>query len=316
MEFFIDRESCPACEAKKCKTIFSAPFDGPPIRQYLESFYGPLGKIQFQYLHEAAYILCECKKCGLIYQKEIPNEDLMKKLYQEWLDPQLACAMQTMAKRDLDYHINDAGEIMMLIAYLGYNPANLDFLDFGMGWGCWGLMAKAFGCNVSGTELSKIKFDYCRSQGINAVSFSDLASYTFDFINTEQVFEHISKPLDTLRFLKESLKPKGLIKISVPDGGDIKRRLSVNDWTAKKYTKNSLNAVSPLEHINCFSRRTIIKMAKAAGLQEIKIPISLQYIYGINWKPFRPLGYTLLRPFYRNILKKGTFLFFCNRGKS
>ncbi len=309
MTYFDKRESCPACESKSYQSLFSSNFDSGPIRQYLNSFYES-NVIKYEYLKDAKYTLHECQNCGLIYQYEIPNAALLDKLYGEWLDPELQCFSRATLRRDLDYHINDAGEIMMLIAYFGGNPAKLTFLDFGMGWGFWALMAKAFGCTSYGTELSPIKFEHCKSQGIRAVHFEELKPETFDYINTEQVFEHIINPLETLKNLKFHLKGHGIIKISVPNGNDVKRRLKAPEWAAPKYSKNSLNSVSPLEHINCFNRSSILRMAETAGLQEVRIPLRLQYVYGINWKPFRPLGYTLYQPFYRNVLKKGTYLFF------
>jgi 2-polyprenyl-3-methyl-5-hydroxy-6-metoxy-1,4-benzoquinol methylase len=282
-----------------------------PVRKYLESFYGSQKQpIEFEYLLGAMYVLYECKKCGLIYQAEIPNEFLMEKLYGHWLDPEISVAAKAMSRRDLNYHVNDAGEVMMLIAYFGGNPSRLHFLDHGMGWGSWALMAKAFGCHAYGTEISQTKLEYCSSQGIEVIQWQDLEKHKFDFINTEQLFEHISEPLATLRQLKKALKPNGLIKISVPDGTDTKRRLKVGDWTAVKYSKNSLNAISPLEHVNCFSRTTVIKMAEIAGLKEVRIALTLQYIYWVNWKPIKPLIYTMLRPFRLNVLRKGTNLFF------
>ena len=56
----------------------------------------------------------------------------------------------------------------------------------------------------------------------------------FDFINTEQVFEHISEPLETLKELKTLLKPGGIIKISVPTADDINRRLKNNGLECKE----------------------------------------------------------------------------------
>jgi len=44
---------------------------------------------------------------------------------------------------------------MMLIAYFNVDPEKLYFLDAGMGWGSWCLMAKAFGVNIYGIELSR-----------------------------------------------------------------------------------------------------------------------------------------------------------------
>ena len=236
----------------------------------------------------------------------------MKKLYEEWIGPKTGLELQG-EKRELDYHAGHAREIMMLVAHFNINPAKLHFLDVGMGWGKWCLMAKAFGCNIYGIELSRPKIEIGLSQGINMISWDELVRYSFDYINTEQFFEHVGRPLEILRYLRKSLKTNGLIKISVPDGADIKRRLNVSDWTAPKGTKNSLNAVSPLEHINCYNRSSIIKMAEIAGLQEVKIPIRLQYIYSTNWRPIREMAKNLLRPFYYNVLQKGTYLFFSHK---
>ena len=55
------------------------------------------------------------------------------------------------------------------------------------------------------------------------------------------------------------------------------------DWKAPKNSRNSLNPVAPLEHINCFRRKSLIKMAAIAGMEEVVIPMSIQYAYTSNW---------------------------------
>jgi hypothetical protein len=111
----------------------------------------------------------------------------------------------------------------------------------------------------------------------------------FDFINTEQVFEHIAAPLDTLTMLAAALRREGLIKISVPDARDLKRRLNVMDWTAPYGSRNSLNDTIPLIHVNSFTHRSLVRMAQLAGLEPVNIPLRLQYIYATNWRLyFRP----------------------------
>ncbi len=199
---------------------------------------------------------------------------------------------------------------MIAIAYFDKRPSELQFFDFGMGWGKWCRMAKAFGCNIYGAEVSKARIDYAKSQGIKVISWDDIPNHRFDFVNMEQVLEHIPEPFETLLYLKKSLKPEGLIKISVPNGSDIKNRLRVSDWAASKGSRNSLNAVSPLEHINCFDHGSLIKMADLAGFEKIKIPLSIQYIYSTNWRPTKRLLRNILGPLYRNMFKKSTYLFF------
>ena len=311
MGFFVERKACPACGSWEHKTIYSCGFQQAPIRQYLESYYG--SRVEFEYLNGATFILDECNNCGLIYQREIPDDFLMKKLYEDWiLGPKIGSELKGEDRR-FDYEAGDTREVMMLIAYFNVNPQKLDFLDVGMGWGGWCLAAKALGCNTYGIELSTTLIELGRSHGINVIAWDELVGKSFDLINTEQFFEHIGKPLEILQYLKKSLKTNGLIKISVPDGVDSQRRIDVCDWTATRGTKNSLLVVHPLEHINCYNRLSIIKMAKIAGLQEVKMPIWLQFIYGTNWKPVRKMVKKLLKPLYYNVLQKGTYLFFCKK---
>jgi SAM-dependent methyltransferase len=145
---------------------------------------------------------------------------------------------------------------------------------------------------------------------VKVLTLADLANRTFDFINTEQIFEHVAQPLETLRALKDTLEPHGLIKISVPEGRDIKRRLAIQDWEAPKGSKNSLNAASPLEHLNCFTWESLIRMADLAGLLSVRIPLGVQYRAKTNWRSPRHSLKNLLKPLHQNFIKKGTYLFF------
>jgi 2-polyprenyl-3-methyl-5-hydroxy-6-metoxy-1,4-benzoquinol methylase len=305
---FILRICCPACKSTSHKTIYSCEFLKSPIRNYIEAFYASQGGVDFKYLQGGTFELEECEDCGMIYQKEIPNEFLSTKLYEEWIDPEIALK-QHFDSKGLSYYSGYAQEIMMLIAYIKAIPSQLKFFDFAMGWGRWAMMAMAFGCESYGLELSRSRQEYAKSHGITLISWDEIPGYRFDVINAEEILEHIAEPLETLSHLKKSLKPEGIIKISVPDGHDIKRRLSISDWTAPKYSRNSLNLVSPLEHINCFNRDSLIKMADRAGLEIINIPLSLQYAYAANWRLIKPALKNILYPLYRSVLRRGTHTF-------
>lgn len=307
--YFIKRNYCPGCKSTKFRTIYSCWFLESPIKEYLESFYSTQGQIIFEYLKDVKFILNECNECGIIYQEEIPNNFFMKIIYEDWIDPEKKFNLYTQ-KEYLDHYSTYIQEIMMLIDYFNVNPRRLKFFDFGMGWGRWCLMAKAYGCDVYGTELSEKKIKYAESYGIKVITWDEILNYNFDFINTEQVFEHIPNPFETLCHLKKSLKPTGLIKISVPNGKGIKRKLRILDWTAPKGSRNSLNPVSPLEHINCFNRTSILKMADKVGLKPVKIPLTIQYSYITNWKLTKHTLKNLLKPIYTNMFQKGTYLFF------
>lgn len=307
---FLERDACPACKGDVYQTIYSCGFLEPPIKDFLDSFYVPQGGIEYDYLRDAAFVLQECQPCGTIYQKAVLDDFLMTKLYEEWIDPRLALEQRTL---DFDYYSALVQEVTMVIAYFGVKPSTLKVMDFGMGWGSWCRVAKAFDCDVYGTDLSRARSDFAGGQGIKVLDWHDIAEHRFDFINTEQVFEHLREPFETLSYLKDSLTPHGLIKISVPDGTKIKEKLRNADWTAPKGSKTSLNPVSPLEHVNCFDPSALARMAQKVGLEQVHIPLDVQYATALGWRPFKPMVKNFLRPIYRRFIRPSTCLFFRRR---
>jgi len=309
--YFVIREKCPSCNSKEITQIYQCPLDDVLIKKYLESYYSPQWKDGFKYLAGASYVLCECGECRLIFQKEIPGDKLREILYEDWIDQKTV--LEWHAKADnLDFYSSHASEIMQVIAVLKRPNRELKFFDYGMGWGTWALLAKAFGCHSYGLEISRTRINYAKSLGIEAILWDELPQYKFDFINAEQIFEHIPKPLDELINLRKSLGPNGILKISVPTARDIYRRIRVMDWQAPNNSRNSLNPVSPREHINFYRRQSIIKMAEIAKLKEIFIPLRLQYQYLTSWKGARRIIKNIYPPLARNVFKNRNYLFFSN----
>lgn len=311
--WFVKRNKCPACSSDNFKTIYKNQYDEGPVKDYLMDFYASQGKVELDYLKGVSYILSECDSCGLIFQRDIPDDSLMERLYEHWIDPHKTFIQQQENKYTLGYYSYISQEIKQIMAHFRTKPSSLSFFDFGMGWGKWALMAKAFGCDSYGTDLSSERIDYARANGINVIEWEDIPQHRFDFINTEQVFEHIPEPLETLCHLKTALKSHGLIKISVPNGNDMDRRLKIMDWNAPKGSRNSLNPVAPLEHINCFKRASILMMAKEALMEEVFIPLKVQYGHLTDWSSPKRILRNISRPIYRNLLKRQTYIFLRNK---
>ena len=81
MLYFNERKNCPACTSEKITIRYQISYSKQPIKKYLIDFYSPQGGIEFEYLKDQKYILCDCKSCGMIFQKNIPNLNLMERLY-------------------------------------------------------------------------------------------------------------------------------------------------------------------------------------------------------------------------------------------
>lgn len=305
--WFVQRDMCPVCESDAFRGVYECRYDDPPISEYLIDFYSPQGEVELEYVAGASYLLCECQSCAALFQRYIPNNALMERLYEHWLNPWKALG-HGQENEGIEFYAEYAQEVMQIIAFIGKMPATLDFLDFGMGWGQWSLMAKAFGCRSAGTELSEVRIEYARSNGIPCIGWEEIAQHRFDFINTEQVFEHIPEPLETLRYLKKALKPNGILKVSVPPAHDIGKRLITMDWKAPAKSRRSLNAIAPLEHINCFTRTSLSTMAARAGMREVQIPIRTQYAYSTGWCGPKRIARNLIRPVLRNRFRRQNYV--------
>jgi SAM-dependent methyltransferase len=281
------------------------------MREYLVSFYSQQGGVEFEYLEDQDYILMECGNCGLIYQRDIPNDYLMQKLYEEWIDPQ-KCFDLYERSRGIQYFDQISSEIVKIVKILGRPPMDLKFLDYGMGWGHWCRIAQSFGCTAHGTEISRAQIDYARSSGVTVIDDTEIADHQYDFINTEQVFEHLPDIRTTLNYLKKSLKPGGILKINVPNGWDIKRRLKVWNWSAPKGNPDSLNSVAPLEHLNCFNHASLLVLARSSGLFSVDTnPTSGKAL------DVKQMAWSKLRPYWHRLkgirtppASQGTYLFF------
>jgi len=310
-EYFVQRPQCPACLSNDSRQLYRAEFNDAGIRHYLDQAYALVGPgIEYHYLQGVEYKLNKCASCGLIYQENIPNDELMEILYERWIDPRVVFERHKKQINTLAYYAKYAQEVMQMLAYFQQMPAGIKVLDAGMGWGKWARMAKAFGCDVYGNELSPARIDYAEAHGITVLSWEEIGTHKFDFINADQLFEHLPEPLDSLKHLAQALKPAGLIHVSVPDGHDLRRRLASMDWSAAKGSGNSLNLVSPLEHINCFHHNALIKLASNAGLQEVKLPLALQFAFSTNWRLPKAALKNVVNPIRQRLGRKGTNLFF------
>ncbi len=187
------------------------------------------------------------------------NEAGMLALYRSWVDHAQSLQKKQTAKSRL--YSQYAGQIHTLSRIFDKRPDQIRVLDFGMGWGYWSRMAQAHGLNVVGYELSAQRIEHARKMGVTVIDDLAIAEADFDFIYANQVFEHLSNPVETLQALCQRLKPTGFVYIRVPDGRGVASGLAQRGWTP------DLDAIHPLEHINCFTRKTLIKLGARAGLQ-------------------------------------------------
>ncbi len=294
--YLIERTACPACRSLRHSSVYSCAFCDNPIRALLEEYYRESGRINVNDLKDADYTLLECSDCGLVYQQAFPGDVLMERLYRErdHFDP---LKDRSRLHTSVQYYARHAELMMTLAAHFRKRPYEIKVFDFGLGWAELATMAVASGFETYGAELVESKKQHARSHGIHVIEWEEIPNYRFDFINADWIFEHLPQPMETLEHLRKGLGERGIIKISVPIGVQIRRRLKVHDWNALKNSRNSLNPVHPLEHLNCFEGKSLDKMAACCGLKPFSFPVREQFMM-FKWGSAKEALKAVARPIY------------------
>ncbi len=270
---FLSRPDCLMCGDDNKKVLFSEMFTDQLVWDFLCEYYE--GRIKKDCLVDEKYEIAQCRRCGFIWQVYILDYESMEKLYNSWISLDKSFNKKRYAQISL--YSGYARQMQAIAGLLSEKPCEINLLDYGMGWGYWCFMAKAFGYNVTGFELSTERVDFARKNGIDVIdSLPEIGTDRWDYINTEQVFEHLPNPQIILDLLHGGLKNGGIIRISVPNGRGIAREIKKTGW------KPSKNAIHPLEHINCFTHKSLINFAESTGLKLIRQPFMFGHRYGIK----------------------------------
>jgi hypothetical protein len=187
-------------------------------------------------------------------------------VYERWAEDPVDGFGVSRQNRGVPFFRKHADQIIDILTLIGRNPYELRVFDFAFGWGHWCRLIQGFGCRVYGTEFSEKRRECARAIGITVVPLEEIPNHRFDWMNANQVFEHLGQPLKTLRLLKSALTDEGILTMAVPGGRRIKQRIVEGDWSAV------FEPLMPLEHLNYFPRGCLAGMAKRVGLVPVTVP--------------------------------------------
>lgn len=298
------RTQCPACGHTSFRLLHREPLNSPGISHYMREHY--LGRVAHAF-DGYDYELVECEGCRLAFQAHVPDTDLLSEIYDVW-SPETE---RDVVAQQFDFntyrYLSD--QLQFALQLFAQPPHTLKVFDFGFGWSQWLKMASAYGCEASGCELSRSRIAYAKSFGFTVIDSNALPADTYHFINTEQVFEHLLEPGAVLRSLARAVKPGGVIKISVPDAAQSLRKLHrVRNFSS--LTAGDIMAIAPFEHVNSFTHRSLMALGAAAALQPLRMPLRKLYNASSGWLEPKNAARQLLRPIYRHVYPRSTFLYF------
>jgi 2-polyprenyl-3-methyl-5-hydroxy-6-metoxy-1,4-benzoquinol methylase len=139
-------------------------------------------------------------------------------------------------------------------------PRNIRVLDIGCGFGESLGYHQARGCDVYGVEADENIRRVAEKFGFKVhVGLFDPCEYEadfFDYVTMNQVIEHFTDPLQTLRGVARILKPGGVAVLSTPNAEGWGRKVFGNKW---------INWHAPY-HIQLFSNHSMRLAAEQVGL--------------------------------------------------
>jgi 2-polyprenyl-3-methyl-5-hydroxy-6-metoxy-1,4-benzoquinol methylase len=250
-----DREtkSCPVCASRQMN--------------------GTLELYDDRYGYPGSFPLLRCPQCGHKLLVGEFTSELLKKLYTDYYPR---------STFDLDRYRPSPGAKGFLSWLKGercsaycWVPENVRVLDIGCGFGETLGYHKARGCDVYGVEADENIRRVADKFGFKVhVGLFDPENYEplfFDYVTLDQVIEHMTDPLKTMRGIAKVLKPGGMAIVSTPNA---------SGWGAKLFGRRWINWHAPY-HMQHFSPTSMAMAAEQAGLsmETMKTITSSEWLY-------------------------------------
>jgi 2-polyprenyl-3-methyl-5-hydroxy-6-metoxy-1,4-benzoquinol methylase len=174
---------------------------------------------------------------------------------------------QDLLKQDKPGSRSDAHKYISIISKI-LKSQSVSFLEVGSGWGYASELAYYLGWNITAIEQSlqcvdSLKLRIGLNSNIILTSFEEFSlpiGKKFDAILMSQVLEHAIDPASWLIKAKELLRPGGVLIVAVPQYRGFYGFLGLRD-----------PFISPPEHLNFFSRKSLLMIAQSVGLRRLHV---------------------------------------------
>lgn len=219
------------------------------------------------------FLLASCKRCGHKSLQGSFEPDLLTKLYTDYY-PRTTFNLDQYKPHKEVYGVKAWFDGLYCSAFR-WVPKNVRVLDIGCGFGETLGYYQSRGCRAYGVEVDENirrvadKFGYKIHVGLFDSNLYE--SNFFDYITMDQVIEHVSDPLETMRGIAKVLKPGGVAILSTPNS---------DGWGAKVFGRYWINWHVPY-HCQFFSVNSMKLVAEQAGLslERVKTITNTEWLY-------------------------------------
>jgi 2-polyprenyl-3-methyl-5-hydroxy-6-metoxy-1,4-benzoquinol methylase len=245
------------------------------------------GDYEQGYFNDQSYIVAKCVNCDFIFQSSVLNDSGLKRLYDRWIDPQ--ATLEWRKKLDKVTKSQDyARRLNVILRHFSHFP-NINILDWGAGFGDFSAMALSGGTNIDALEFSTERLTYLKKRGIPVIEIKQLQENYYHFINLDQVLEHIVDPVDLLKNIHKFLRDDGILYVGVPKCTNAEQLMC-----SKTLSQRAFDCLSPLQHINAFTNKTLKRACRKARFR---------VLFAFNSQPIVILDRKNLLDYIREIFK-------------
>ncbi len=250
--------SCPACGSQANEVV--AQLDEARRIQFLKFSQAKYGGLLSQWIESVPPVVSRCFACGHAWYRHQPEAEQLGNMY--------AAGRPLVAGREPSREPSAAMmSEMKRLRRLVSSASDASLLDYGSGVGRWARAGVAAGFRVTAFEPSMERGAERDAPFELVHSAAALLGRRFSVIQLEQVLEHVSDPLQTLRSLREHCAAQTLLRVTVPnllrdpDGQRV--------WSTWPFDGHSPHVLAPFEHLHGFTPRSLRLLTARAGFRSI-----------------------------------------------
>jgi hypothetical protein len=261
---FIDRTKCINCGSTNFKELSRGRFSDQPLKGFIEA--DPSGEDIRPYFESAEWSLVKCSDCTQVFHRRILTDAWNEKRFTDWMtaeaikvfEDRSSTSVPTRKFEAARNHIKHILRIEKLTREIKSRDEPLRLLDFGSGWGEFVAACQLFGFSAVGVDRSKPRAEESAVKIFPSVRAIG-ATEKFHVITLFETLEHLDDPSGVLKELSATIVQRGVLILETPDCTGVTDIKSRSDYLK----------VHPLEHINAFTRDTLISIARRNGFELI-----------------------------------------------
>jgi 2-polyprenyl-3-methyl-5-hydroxy-6-metoxy-1,4-benzoquinol methylase len=266
----IERKKCPYCESINLKYLYRVNYSANILKQFIVKYYN--NKKILDILKFNIYEISECIKCKGLFQRFIPDNNFSYYLYETLISAKKSFnKKKNITQTNYREYLLDSEIIKKLFKK---EKNQIKILEFGCGWGFWAKFMQKLNFNVVTIEISDTRANFLKKNQIKNYKNINELDKKYDLIFSNQVLEHIPNPFQTMKDLCNKLNTNGFMYHKFPSSFNFIKKLSKN-------YKPQKDCAHPLEHINIYTKKSFLIMAKKLKLKVVN-PICLKNISIIN----------------------------------